>query len=48
VTLSIGRPIACAGKDMQQLMNEVESWIEAEVARLGNPIAEDAREAWAG
>jgi 1-acyl-sn-glycerol-3-phosphate acyltransferase len=44
VTMSIGAPIAVAGKDMQQLMTEVETWIEAEVARLGNPL-EGAREA---
>jgi 1-acyl-sn-glycerol-3-phosphate acyltransferase len=42
ITLSIGPSIATAGKDMQQLMSEVESWIEAEVARLGNPLAEPA------
>ena len=38
VTVSIGAPIRTDGKDMQQLMNEVESWIENEVARLGNPL----------
>jgi 1-acyl-sn-glycerol-3-phosphate acyltransferase len=38
VTVSIGTPIRTDGKDMQQLMNEVESWIENEVARLGNPL----------
>jgi hypothetical protein len=36
--VSIGAPIRTDGKDMQQLMNEVESWIENEVARLGNPL----------
>ena len=38
VTVSIGAPIRSDDKDMQQLMNEVESWIENEVARLGNPL----------
>jgi 1-acyl-sn-glycerol-3-phosphate acyltransferase len=38
VTVSIGPPIPIAGKDMQRLTNEVESWIENEVARLGNPL----------
>ncbi len=38
VTVSIGPPIGIEGKDMQQLTNEVESWIEDEVARLGNPL----------
>src|SRR2546421_626044 len=38
VTVSIGPPIRSEGTDMQRLMNEVESWIEDEVARLGNPL----------
>jgi len=42
VTVSIGPPIAIDGKDMQRLTNEVESWIENEVARLGNPLRETA------
>jgi 1-acyl-sn-glycerol-3-phosphate acyltransferase len=42
VTMSIGAPIASDGKDMQRLMNEVESWIENEVARLGNPLESSA------
>lgn len=42
VTVSIGAPIRTDGKDMQQLMNEVESWIENEVARLGNPLLRGA------
>ena len=42
VTLSIGAPISSRGKGMQQLMTEVETWIEAEVARLGNPLLEQA------
>jgi 1-acyl-sn-glycerol-3-phosphate acyltransferase len=37
ITLSIGKSIEPAGKDMQQLINEVETWIENEVARLGQP-----------
>jgi len=37
VTVSIGAPIRTVGKELQQLMNEVESWIENEVARLGDP-----------
>jgi 1-acyl-sn-glycerol-3-phosphate acyltransferase len=40
VTVSIGPPIPIEGKDMQRLTSEVESWIENEVARLGNPLAE--------
>jgi len=39
VTVSIGKPISPEGKDMQELTSEVESWIEAEVGRLGNPLA---------
>src|SRR5437870_5168937 len=38
VTVSIGPPIRPEGKDMQRLMTEVETWIEDEVARLGNPL----------
>jgi 1-acyl-sn-glycerol-3-phosphate acyltransferase len=38
VTMSIGAPIASRGKDVSQLMLEIESWIEDEVARLGNPL----------
>jgi len=40
VTVSIGPPIHAEGKDMQRLTNEVETWIEDEVARLGNPLGE--------
>jgi 1-acyl-sn-glycerol-3-phosphate acyltransferase len=40
VTVSIGKPIRPDGTDMQQLMNKVETWIEDEVARLGNPLRE--------
>jgi 1-acyl-sn-glycerol-3-phosphate acyltransferase len=38
VTVSIGRPIRTTGRNMQELINEVENWIEGEVARLGNPL----------
>jgi 1-acyl-sn-glycerol-3-phosphate acyltransferase len=37
LTLSIGKPLAPAGKDPIRLTREVEDWIEAEVARLGQP-----------
>jgi 1-acyl-sn-glycerol-3-phosphate acyltransferase len=37
ITLSIGTPIAPDGRDPAALMQEVESWIEAEVERLGKP-----------
>jgi len=43
VTMSIGAPISAAGKDLQRVMSEVESWIENEVARLGNPLGPGAR-----
>jgi 1-acyl-sn-glycerol-3-phosphate acyltransferase len=42
LTVSIGAPIPSAGKDMQTLTSEVETWIENEVARLGNPLAQRA------
>jgi len=42
ITVSIGPSISPKGKDMQQLMTEVETWIENEVARLGNPLQPDA------
>ena len=38
VTVSIGPAIRPEGDDMQRLIGEVESWIENEVARLGNPL----------
>jgi 1-acyl-sn-glycerol-3-phosphate acyltransferase len=38
ITVSIGPPITAKGHDMQRLINEVEAWIEDEVARLGNPL----------
>ena len=38
VTVSIGRSIPTMGRSMQELMSEIEGWIEAEVARLGNPL----------
>ncbi len=37
ITMTIGRPISPAGKDPATLTQEVESWIEGEVARLGEP-----------
>ena len=37
ITLSIGEPIAPHGKDAGALMQAVESWIESEVARIGDP-----------
>jgi 1-acyl-sn-glycerol-3-phosphate acyltransferase len=37
VTISFGRPIQPNGKEGAALMREIESWIEAEVARLGIP-----------
>lgn len=40
VTVSIGPPIRPVGNDMQRLIGEVESWIENELARLGNPLDE--------
>ncbi|TMH08725.1 MAG: 1-acyl-sn-glycerol-3-phosphate acyltransferase [Betaproteobacteria bacterium] len=42
ITVSIGPAIRAANGDMQRLMNEVESWIENEVARLGNPLEQSA------
>ena len=37
VTISIGKPIPPDGKDAQELIREVETWIETEVERLGVP-----------
>ena len=37
VTISFGSPISPEGKNPQALINEVEAWIENEVARLGVP-----------
>lgn len=37
ITMSIGAPIAPAGRDVATLTSEVESWIEDEVTRLGVP-----------
>src|SRR5438477_11598270 len=37
ITISIGRPIPSTGRDAIDLTAEVEKWIEAEVARLGDP-----------
>ncbi len=39
ITVSIGPPIAPAGRDIGTLTREVEAWIEDEVARLGVPGA---------
>ena len=39
ITVSIGKPIASAGREPSELMREVEAWIESEVARLGDPRA---------
>jgi 1-acyl-sn-glycerol-3-phosphate acyltransferase len=38
LTMTIGKPISPAGKDAAALTQEVEAWIEGEVARLG-PVA---------
>ena len=35
LTMTIGKPISPAGKDAARLTQEVEGWIEGEVARLG-------------
>lgn len=40
ITVSIGAPVRIDGDNTQQAMNEVEAWIESEVARLGNPLQE--------
>jgi 1-acyl-sn-glycerol-3-phosphate acyltransferase len=37
ITMTIGPPISPAGKDVTTLAQEIENWIEAEVARLGVP-----------
>lgn len=37
VSVTIGPPISPTGKDANALTQEVEAWIEAEVARLGDP-----------
>jgi 1-acyl-sn-glycerol-3-phosphate acyltransferase len=34
VDVSIGRPITSKGRDADELMSEVEAWIEAEMHRL--------------
>jgi 1-acyl-sn-glycerol-3-phosphate acyltransferase len=43
ITVSIGPAIRPEGKDMQRLISEVETWIENEVARLGNPLEPSGR-----
>jgi 1-acyl-sn-glycerol-3-phosphate acyltransferase len=40
ITVSVGAPIDTRGRDMQDLANEVENWIESEVSRLGVPGGE--------
>lgn len=37
ITLSIGAPIPAHGREPGELTKEIESWIEAEVERLGRP-----------
>ena len=37
ITLSVGKPIAPEGKDQIALTQQIEKWIEDEVARLGVP-----------
>lgn len=37
ITISIGPPIPSTGREPFELTTEVERWIEAEVARLGDP-----------
>jgi 1-acyl-sn-glycerol-3-phosphate acyltransferase len=37
ITISIGQPIPSTGRDAMELTAEVEEWIEAETARLGDP-----------
>ncbi len=39
ITMSIGAPIAPAGRDVATLTRVVEAWIEDEVARIGAPAA---------
>ena len=34
VDISIGKPIASVGRDPEELMNEVQAWVEAEMRRL--------------
>lgn len=41
IDISIGRPIASVGREPNELMHEVETWIEAEMRRL-DPEAYDA------
>ncbi len=37
LTMTIGRPISATGKEPAALIQELETWIEGEVARLGVP-----------
>lgn len=41
ITLSIGKPISPTGREMAELIQEIEDWIEGEVARLGPPATEN-------
>jgi 1-acyl-sn-glycerol-3-phosphate acyltransferase len=50
IDISIGRPIPAAGRDADELMRDVERWIEAEMRRLdpqayvaGSPSSEAVR-----
>ena len=43
VTISFGNPIRPDGKEAGALVREIETWIEAEVARLGIPKGASAR-----
>ncbi|MFN3416059.1 MAG: lysophospholipid acyltransferase family protein [Caldimonas sp.] len=47
IDVSIGRPIPSAGREPEELMREVEAWIEAEMRRL-DPQAYPAGEAVSG
>ena len=45
VDVSIGRPIATAGRKSDELMREVEDWIESEMRRLNTDAYAPARDA---
>jgi 1-acyl-sn-glycerol-3-phosphate acyltransferase len=42
VDISIGEPIASEGRDAEDLMRQVESWIEREMRRLDPEAYRDA------
>jgi 1-acyl-sn-glycerol-3-phosphate acyltransferase len=42
IDISIGRPIAASGRQPDELMREVEAWIEAEMRRLDPAAYADA------